>query len=83
MISKVTLRTMLGYLDMDVDAVHRVMTEMTRDDALDTVWTLLALLFPEVDGHDGRAAWGAQLEHLIAGQRIAGVPDYLPDFGER
>jgi hypothetical protein len=83
-ISKTTLRVMLAYLEVDehgIDAVHRVLKGMDRDEAVGTIWTLLALIFPEVDARDRRAAWEEWLQDGIVGQPIAGAFDTIPDFG--
>jgi hypothetical protein len=83
MISKTALRLMLGYLEVDtlgIDAVHRILKDMDREEAVGTIWTLLALLFPSVDGRDGQAAWEQWLQDGIAGRPIAGAFDTIPDF---
>jgi hypothetical protein len=84
MISKTALRMMLSYLEIDsvgIDAVYRIVKEISHEEAVSTIWTLLALLFPEVGAHAGRAAWEAWLQDGIAGQPIAGAFDTIPDFG--
>lgn len=83
-ISKTTLRVMLAYLEVDehgIDAVHRILKEISRDEAVGTIWTLLALIFPEVDARDRRAVWETWLQDGIVGQPTAGAFDNIPDFG--
>jgi hypothetical protein len=80
-ISKVALRTMLAYLEVDecgIDSVHRILQDMDREETVSLIWELLGWLFPAVDG--SRTAWERWLQNGIAGQTIGPVPDTIPDF---
>jgi hypothetical protein len=83
-INKTTLRAMLAYLEIDecgVDAVQRILRGMSHEEAISCIWTLLALIFPEVDAtRDRRAVWETWLQDGIVGP-IAPIPDSIPDFG--